>query len=105
MKPLASVPPGKSADRRETGPESASLLDMPCDCGLRVEELIGGPSLRSRLYAMGILPGTEMELRDRPCGDGGNVCVNVRQCSLVLGESLARAIVCSPVHTSGMERS
>jgi Fe2+ transport system protein FeoA len=51
---------------------------------------------------MGILPGTEMELRARPCKDG-NVCVNVRQCSLVLGESLARAIVCSPVHTSVMD--
>jgi ferrous iron transport protein A len=75
---------------------------MPCDCGLQVEELIGSPSLRSRLYAMGILPGTEIELRARSCGDG-NVCVNVRQCSLVLGESLARAIVCSPMHTSIMD--
>ena len=73
--------------------QTASLLDMPCDRGLRVEELIGSPSLRARLYAMGILPGTEMELCAQPCGTG-SVCVRVRQCSLVLGESMARAILC-----------
>ena len=50
---------------------------------------------------MGILPGTEMELCDRPRGDG-SVCVRVRQCSLVLGESLARAILCSPARVSAM---
>ena len=42
-------------ERLQTGPQAASLLDMPCDCGLRVEALIGSSSLRSRLYAMGIL--------------------------------------------------
>jgi ferrous iron transport protein A len=88
-------------NRRQTATEAAPLAEMPCACGLRVEELIGSSSLRSRLYAMGILPGTEMELRDRPCGDG-SVCVRVRHCSLVLGESLARAILCRPAQVSAM---
>jgi ferrous iron transport protein A len=86
-------------ERRQTAPQAASLLDMPCDCGLRVEALIGSSSLRSRLYAMGILPGTEIELCARSC-DEGSVCVRVRQCSLVLGESAAKAILCSPVSSA-----
>jgi len=71
------------------------LLDAPRGCKLRVEELIGSPSVRSRLYSMGILPGTEMELCRGGCG-GGSVCVRVRQCSLVLGEGMAKAIFCRP---------
>lgn len=72
-----------------------SLLEMPSGCTLFVEELVGSASLRSRLYSMGILPGTEMELCRGGCGRG-NVCVRVRQCSLVLGEAMARAIYCRP---------
>ena len=72
-----------------------SLMEMPSGCTLCVEELVGSPSLRSRLYSMGILPGTEMELCRGGCGNG-NVCVRVRQCSLVLGEGMARAIFCRP---------
>jgi Fe2+ transport system protein FeoA len=78
-------------DIQQTTPRPASLLEMPSDCGLRVEELTGSPSQRSHLYAMGILPGTEMELCARACG-AGSVCVRVRQCSLVLGESMAKAV-------------
>jgi ferrous iron transport protein A len=81
--------------QNQTQLQTSSLLDIPCACELRVEELTGSPSLRSRLYAMGILPGTEMELCAPPCGKG-SVCVRVRQCSLVLGESMARAILCRP---------
>lgn len=72
----------------------ASLLDMPAGCKLRVEELTGSPSIRSKLYAMGILPGTEVELCRQGCGKG-SVCLRVRQSSLVLGESMAKSIFCS----------
>lgn len=75
--------------------QSLSLLDMPSGCKLCVEELTGSPSMRSRLYSMGILPGTEMELCRGGCGSG-TVCVRVRHCSLVLGEGMARAIFCRP---------
>lgn len=78
----------------QLSPEKAApLLDMPSGSRLMVEELTGSPALRSKLYAMGILPGTEIEVCRQSCGKG-SVCVRVRQCSLVLGESLARAIHC-----------
>ncbi|MDL2291107.1 ferrous iron transport protein A [Desulfovibrio sp. OttesenSCG-928-F20] len=72
---------------------------MPPGCPLLVTDLKGSPALRSRLYAMGILPGTELELC-QGC-DRGSVCVRVRQCSLVLGESLANAIYCCPALRQG----
>lgn len=74
-------------------PLSRSLLDMPCGCMLRVEELTGSPSARSRLYSMGILPGTEMELCRQSCNKG-SVCVRVRGTSLVLCENMAKSILC-----------
>lgn len=70
-----------------------SLLEMPGGCKLRVEELNGSPSVRSRLYSMGILPGTEVELRRQSCNKG-SVCVRVRGSSLVLCESMANCILC-----------
>lgn len=72
-----------------------SLLEMPNGCRLCVEELVGSAPIRSKLYSMGIFPGTEMEL----CRGGhsaGSVCVRVKHCLLVLGEGLARAIYCRP---------
>lgn len=80
----------------QTVDSAMSLLDSPSGRKLRVEELVGSPSMRSRLYAMGILPGTEMEVCRRGCGKNGSVCVRVRQCSLVLGEGMANAIFCRP---------
>lgn len=77
----------------QTPPQVAPLPEMPCGCKLRVEELGGSPSLRSKLYAMGILPGTEMELCHQACGRG-SVCVRVRCCSVVLSECLAKSIFC-----------
>ena len=74
-------------------PFMRNLLDMPSGCMLRVEELTGSPSVRSKLYSMGILPGTEMELRGQGCNKGC-VCVRVRGCTLVLGESMAKCIFC-----------
>jgi ferrous iron transport protein A len=79
----------------QTPVESGSLLDMPSGCPLLVDDLQGSPSIRSRLYAIGILPGTEIEVCRQARGKG-SVCVRVRQCSLVLGESMARAITCRP---------
>ncbi|MDL2316662.1 FeoA domain-containing protein [Desulfovibrio sp. OttesenSCG-928-A18] len=74
---------------------SPCLLDMPCGQKLRVEELVGNPAVRSRLYSLGILPGTIMEVC-KPC-NGNCVCVRVRQSSLVLGESMAEAVHCFPI--------
>lgn len=76
------------------------LLDVPCGKKLRVQELTGTPSIRSRLYSLGILPGTEMEV----CKNGGSqcVCVRVRQSSVVLGDGMAEAVYCSPVDDTAL---
>jgi len=70
------------------------LLDMPRGSKLQVDNLQGDPACLSRLYSLGILPGTELEV----CSSegAGNVCVRVRQCSLVLGEDIANCIHCFP---------
>jgi ferrous iron transport protein A len=73
---------------------------MPCGCRLRVSNLAGSPSSRSRLYAMGILPGAEMEVCQSG-GGTGSVCVRVRQSSVVLGEKLARSIYCRMIDDVG----
>lgn len=88
---------------RHINDNATSLLDMPSGCTLRVEELTGSPSMRSRLYALGILPGTEMEVCGRACAKGA-VCVRVRQSSLVLGEGMARSISCCETDAGGPGR-
>lgn len=68
-----------------------TLLTAPQGRKLRVEELNGTREIRSRLYSMGILPGTELEVNSCPTGKGC-VCVRVRQGSLVLDENAAGAV-------------
>jgi len=79
-----------------TAASDAPLTEMPCGCKLRVLDLVGSPALRSRLYAMGILPDTEMEVCQSGNG-AGNVCVRIRQSSLVLSEDLAKSIYCRAI--------
>ena len=71
-----------------------SLLDAPRGRKLRVEQLNGSREIRSRLYSLGILPGTELEVYNAARGKGC-VCVRVRQGSRVLGESMAEAVCCA----------
>lgn len=77
----------------EEGSAACSLLDLPEGSMLHVEELQGSSAERSRLYAMGILPGTPMELCQR-CGRNGSLFVRVRHSSLVLGKDIAGCIRC-----------
>lgn len=74
---------------------SYCLLDMPGGSKLEVDNLQGNPAHLSRLYSLGILPGTELELCS-PSEGKGSVCVRVKQCSLVLGEDMAGCIRCFP---------
>lgn len=83
-------------------PASACLLQMPCGHKLRVDDLRGSPSLLARLYALGILPGTELELC-KPAEECGSVCIRVRQSSLVLDASVAEGIYCHKSSLRGDE--
>lgn len=72
---------------------ACSLLDLPEGSMLHVEDLEGSCAERSRLYAMGILPGTSLELCQR-CGRSGSLHVRVRHSSLVLAKEIAGCIRC-----------
>ena len=81
-----------------------TLLNAPKGRKLRVEELNGTREIRSRLYSLGILLGTELEVNNCPRGKG-SVCVRVRQGSLVLDESAAGAVCFAEDEGSGRHGS
>lgn len=72
---------------------SCSLLDVPAGCRARVVALSAAPAMRSRLYALGFLPGTEVEVCT-DCGGPGSRRVRIRDACLVLGENMAEHISC-----------
>lgn len=69
------------------------LSDVPPGCRVRVRRLCDERGLRGRLCALGITPGTELEV----CSQSGACCVRVRDASLVLGDALAVDVYCEPV--------
>ncbi len=71
----------------------ASLLDMPSGRSVRVAAITGDGSARSRLCALGVTPGTHLEICSG-FGCRGSRRVRVRNSSLVLGESLACCVQC-----------
>jgi ferrous iron transport protein A len=73
---------------------------MPCGRKLLVDELTGNDAIRSKLYSLGILPGTELEVC-HPAEGCGNVCIRVRHSSLVLGKDVACGIQCCPAPAAG----
>lgn len=70
----------------------STLLDAPCGKKLRVNHLDGTRAEQSRLCSLGILPGTELEVCHNAAKGKGCVCVRVRCGSVVLGESMAKAV-------------
>lgn len=70
-----------------------SLGSAPVGCKMRVRRLRGCPRERGRLCALGITPGTEVEV----CSRFGGCRVRVHDTSLVLGDTVADTIECEPV--------
>ena len=71
------------------------LRDLPDGTTARVRELHGCSHLRSRLYSLGIVPGTEITVHGQ--GDGG--CrVQLRDTCVVLDCESAGCIMCDGVH-------
>lgn len=67
------------------------LAEIPSGTRARVVSLDGGPQSRGRLCAMGLVPGTEFIV----CENSGGPCnLRVRNCGLVLGQGMAKKIVC-----------
>ncbi|MEF2145322.1 MAG: FeoA domain-containing protein [Desulfovibrionaceae bacterium] len=79
-------------DRKSKGQKS--LCRFPEGTLVRVEDLAGCRNARSRLYAMGLTPGTELEV----ISSGPGPCrLRVRGSDLVLGHGLADKIIACPV--------
>lgn len=76
---------------------------MPCQCKLnqvpvgkkvRVSGFGDCARARGRLCALGLTPGTEVEV----CSFNGGPCnVKVRDCCVVLGQGMADQVLCEPV--------
>lgn len=77
-----------------------SLLDLPVGSMAIVEGLNADPATRSRLYALGFIPGTEIEIC-AGCGDSGSRRIRVRDACLILGENMAEHISCTLAHGKG----
>jgi len=59
-----------------------------------VEEVAGGDKMRSRLKAMGVMPGEQVEVL---ATQGGPVVVNVKGSRLGIGVGMAQKIFVRPV--------
>lgn len=70
-----------------------TLHEAPEGCRVRVRELCTCPRARGRLCALGITPGTELEI----CSHHGGCRVKVHDTSLVLGDMLADTVLCEPM--------
>ncbi|WP_082140057.1 FeoA family protein [Desulfovibrio sp. TomC] len=65
------------------------LSTFPAGSRVRVETLCDCPRARGRLCAMGITPGTVVEITS---GCGGPVCLRARGCCVTLGNGLAQKV-------------
>jgi len=65
------------------------LSAFPPGSRVRVESLCDCPKARGRLCAMGITPGTVVEIT---AGCGGPVCLRARGTSITIGHGLAEKI-------------
>lgn len=83
-------------------PGECCLRDLPEGALTRVRKLRGCPNLRSRLYSLGFVPGTEILVHGH--GDAG--CrIEVRDTCVVLDGESADCIFCDAPGTLGPQRS
>lgn len=70
--------------------ELHALSSFPPGSHVRVESLCDCPKARGRLCALGITPGTVVEITS---GCGGPVCLRARGASVTLGHGLANKVM------------
>ncbi|WP_366519889.1 FeoA family protein [Halodesulfovibrio sp.] len=66
------------------------LNSLPTGCKARINALCSEPKLRGRLCAMGLTPGTVVEVCS-PCS------FKVKNCLLTLGDDVACKLECEPL--------
>ncbi len=74
--------------------ESTPLCRIPEGTRVRLHELGGCPKARAKLYAMGLTPGTELEIIQ----SGSGPCkLRVRGSDLVLGHGMSQKVFACPL--------
>ncbi|MEZ0576789.1 FeoA family protein [Halodesulfovibrio aestuarii] len=66
------------------------LNSLPAGCKARIRGFCSEPKLRGRLCALGLTPGTVVEVCS-PCS------FRVKDCLLTLGDDIARKLECEPL--------
>ncbi|SHN48857.1 FeoA family protein [Desulfovibrio litoralis] len=73
--------------------KTCTLSEMPNGARVKVTGFSCDKALRSRLCALGITPGTELDLK--------HICnalsVKVKECNLVIDDNVASEILCTPL--------
>ena len=79
---------GRGRDARQG---ELTLGSAPRGCKLRITRLCSGPRENCRLCALGLTPGTQVQVLS--CGGGASRLL-VRGCNLALDPSLASLVAC-----------
>ena len=82
-----------SRTRTMNAAQICTLFDAPAGTRVRVRGVAGQRGMRSRLCALGITPGTEVEVCDE-CNCHGSRRIKVRDAALVLCASVAQSVLC-----------
>ena len=90
----------------ETKREGPSLADLPIGAKAFVESVKAKGSIRGRILAMGLVPGTALEdVRKAPMGDPIEIVLKGYHLSLRSGEARAVKVSSTPVGTlRGIEK-
>lgn len=100
MNGLDNTPVCAACSARKPG--ECCLRDLPDGALTRVRKLRGCPNLRSRLYSLGFVPGTEILVH----GHGTAGCrIEVRDTCVVLDGESAGCILCDAPGPMGPHRS
>lgn len=92
---MGTIQDNRSGQRGQNiGQGELTLGSAPRGRKLRITRLGSGPRENCRLCALGLTPGTQVQVLS--CG-GGAPCLLVRGCSLALDPGLASLVACELV--------
>jgi len=80
---------------RSTAADTHPLCEFPSGSAVTIAAIDGGAGARCRLFAMGLTPGTTVQVNSNGCGA---CCVRVRDVTVTLGRGLAGKILASPAN-------
>ena len=69
------------------------LRNVPAGKRVRIHGVNAEEGMRGRLCALGLTPGTELDV----CSQGSGCCVRVRDTSVILCDQMAALLICEPL--------